>query len=123
MILMKDGRIYIEGKPNDIMVKEVLDTVYDHDFCIAGVNGKRKNIVSIIEEKMKHMKNLILLILSIGLITVLAGCNIIDGNNDETETVTIKQNITHASNRDDSNSKIEMIEEKIPLNPKKDCRF
>lgn len=41
MILMKDGRIYIEGKPNDIMVKEVLDTVYDHDFCIAGVNGKR----------------------------------------------------------------------------------
>lgn len=72
---------------------------------------------------MKHMKNLILLILSIGFIMVLAGCNIIDGNNDETETVTIKQNITHASNRDDSNSKIEMIEEKIPLNPKKIAVF
>jgi iron complex transport system ATP-binding protein len=41
MILMKDGEIYIEGDPNEIMVKEVLDTVYDHDFCIAGVNGKR----------------------------------------------------------------------------------
>ncbi len=68
---------------------------------------------------MKLMKNLVLSIISIGLITLLAGCNIVDDNNQEGDTITISQNITHAASQNDTDSKIEMIDEVIPVNPKK----
>lgn len=72
---------------------------------------------------MKLMKNLVLSILSIGIITLLAGCNIIENNNLERETITISQNITHAANQNDTDSRIEIIDEVIPVNPKKIAIF
>ncbi|VEU81011.1 iron ABC transporter ATP-binding protein [Haploplasma axanthum] len=41
IVAMKDGRIIKEGSPDEMMDKEILDHVFDHDFCIAGVNGKK----------------------------------------------------------------------------------
>ncbi len=41
IIAMKDGKIIKEGTPDQIMEKDVLDYVFDHEFCIAGVNGKK----------------------------------------------------------------------------------
>ncbi|WP_051615634.1 iron ABC transporter ATP-binding protein [Haploplasma modicum] len=41
IVAMKDGMIIAEGKTNDIINKEILDDVFDHDFCIAGFNGKK----------------------------------------------------------------------------------
>jgi iron complex transport system ATP-binding protein len=41
IIAMKDGKIVKEGTPDEIMDKGVLDYVFDHEFCIAGVNGKK----------------------------------------------------------------------------------
>jgi len=41
IVTLKDGIITNEGSPNEIIDKEILDEVFDHDFCIAGVNGKK----------------------------------------------------------------------------------
>lgn len=41
IVAMKDGKIITEGTPEEIIDKQVLDDVFDHDFCIAGINGKR----------------------------------------------------------------------------------
>lgn len=41
IVAMKDGKIIKEGSPDEIMEKQTLDYVYDHEFCIAGVNGKK----------------------------------------------------------------------------------
>ena len=41
IIAMKDGKIIKEGTPDQIMEKNILDYVFDHEFCIAGVNGKK----------------------------------------------------------------------------------
>jgi len=41
IVAMKDGRILAEGTTDDIIEKEVLDNVFDHDFCIAGIGGKK----------------------------------------------------------------------------------
>ncbi len=41
IIAMKDGKIIQEGTPDQIMEKDILDYVFDHEFCIAGVNGKK----------------------------------------------------------------------------------
>lgn len=41
IIAMKDGEIIHEGDVNYMMDKAKLDRVFDHDFCIAGVNGRK----------------------------------------------------------------------------------
>lgn len=41
IVAMKDGRIITEGITDDVIEKEVLDNVFDHDFCIAGIGGKK----------------------------------------------------------------------------------
>lgn len=41
IVAMKDGIITNEGSIDEMMEKEILDHVFDHDFCIAGVNGKK----------------------------------------------------------------------------------
>lgn len=41
IIAMKDGQIIHEGDINYMMDKAKLDHVFDHDFCIAGVNGRK----------------------------------------------------------------------------------
>src|SRR5690554_174316 len=41
IVTLKDGIITNEGSPNEIIDKEILDEVFNHDFCIAGVNGKK----------------------------------------------------------------------------------
>lgn len=41
IIAMKSGKIIKEGSPDEMMDKGVLDYVFDHEFCIAGVNGKK----------------------------------------------------------------------------------
>lgn len=41
IIAMKDGTILYEGTSDEMMDKAKLDHVFDHDFCIAGLNGKK----------------------------------------------------------------------------------
>lgn len=41
IVTLKDGQITNEGTPNEIIDKKILDEVFDHDFCIAGINGKK----------------------------------------------------------------------------------
>jgi len=41
IIAMKDGEIYSEGTVDEMMDKDKLDHIFDHDFCIAGVNGRK----------------------------------------------------------------------------------
>lgn len=41
IVAMKDGEILAEGDVNQMIEKDVLDRTFDHDFCIAGYNGKK----------------------------------------------------------------------------------
>lgn len=41
IVAMKDGVIVREGTSDEMMDKKTLDHVFDHDFCIAGLNGKK----------------------------------------------------------------------------------
>ncbi len=41
IIAMKDGEILAEGNTNDMVEKDILDRTFDHDFCIAGYNGRK----------------------------------------------------------------------------------
>lgn len=41
IVAMKDGKIVNEGSPNEIIDKDILDPIFDHDFCIAGIGGKK----------------------------------------------------------------------------------
>ncbi len=41
IIAMKDGQITDQGDVNYMMDKAILDHVFDHDFCIAGVQGRK----------------------------------------------------------------------------------
>ena len=41
IIAMKGGEILYEGVTNDIIEKQILDHVYDHDFCVECINGQK----------------------------------------------------------------------------------
>lgn len=41
IVAMKDGLIVAEGNPDQMIDKEVLDHVFNHDFCIAGYRGRK----------------------------------------------------------------------------------
>ena len=41
IIAMKNGEVLSEGKTDNIIEKEILDDVFDHNFCIAGIGGKK----------------------------------------------------------------------------------
>lgn len=41
IIAMKDGEVFKEGTPNEIIDKNVLDKIYEHEFNIADVQGKK----------------------------------------------------------------------------------
>lgn len=41
IVAMKDGKIASQGDIDTMMDKEKLDHIFDHDFCIAGVNGRK----------------------------------------------------------------------------------
>lgn len=41
VIAMKDGYIYKEDYVDKIIDKKILDFVFDHDFCVEGINGKK----------------------------------------------------------------------------------
>ena len=41
IVAMKEGQIIAKGKSEEMMDKKILDHIFDHDFCIAGVNGKK----------------------------------------------------------------------------------
>jgi iron complex transport system ATP-binding protein len=41
IVAMKDGEIVDQGDIDHMMDKEKLDHIFDHDFCIAGVNGRK----------------------------------------------------------------------------------
>jgi iron complex transport system ATP-binding protein len=41
IIAMKDGKIVEQGSIDYMMDKKILDHIFDHDFCIAGVNGRK----------------------------------------------------------------------------------
>ena len=43
IIAMKGGEILYEGETNDIIEKDILDHVYDHDFCVECINGHYHN--------------------------------------------------------------------------------
>jgi len=40
IVAMKDGRVFMEGAPRDVICPEVLNPVFDHDFHIAEHDGK-----------------------------------------------------------------------------------
>lgn len=41
IVAMKDGEIVEEGNPDTMIDKEILDHVFNHDFCIAGYKGRK----------------------------------------------------------------------------------
>jgi len=41
MIALKDGNIHYQGSPDEMLNKKILDEVFDHDFCIANVDGQK----------------------------------------------------------------------------------
>ncbi len=41
IIAMKDGEILAEGSVDEMIEKDILDRTFDHDFCIAGYNGRK----------------------------------------------------------------------------------
>ena len=41
IVAMKDGMIVEEGDPDTMIDKEILDHVFNHDFCIAGYKGRK----------------------------------------------------------------------------------
>ena len=41
IVAMKDGKIITEGNTNEVIEKDILDNVFDHNFCIAGIGGKK----------------------------------------------------------------------------------
>jgi iron complex transport system ATP-binding protein len=41
IVAMKDGEVFREGRPEDIITKEVLNPVFDHDFNICIQDGKK----------------------------------------------------------------------------------
>lgn len=53
IVAMKDGKIIGEGKTEDIIEKEILDNVFDHNFCIAGIGGKKVCVFHNILENKK----------------------------------------------------------------------
>ncbi len=57
LVAMKDGVIVKEGTPEEIVDKDILDNIFDHDFCIAGVNGKKICVYhEYFEEDLKTLK-------------------------------------------------------------------
>ena len=57
LVAMKDGVIVNEGTPEKIVDKSILDNIFDHDFCIAGVGGKKICVYhEYFEENMKTLK-------------------------------------------------------------------
>ena len=54
IVAMKDGMITDQGDVNYMMDKNILDHVFDHDFCIAGVQGKK---VCIYYNQNQDLKN------------------------------------------------------------------
>ncbi len=58
IIAMKDGRIVEEGTVDYMMDKSILDHIFDHDFCIAGVNGRKVciyyNQIEPVQETVQH---------------------------------------------------------------------
>lgn len=53
IVAMKDGRIVSEGKTDDIIEKDILDNVFDHNFCVAGIGGKKVCVYHNIVENTK----------------------------------------------------------------------
>lgn len=52
IVAMKDGKVISEGKTDDIIEKDILDDVFDHNFCIAGIGGKKVCVFhNILEDK------------------------------------------------------------------------
>lgn len=41
IVAMKDGEVVNEGNPDEMIDKEILDHVFNHDFCIAGYKGRK----------------------------------------------------------------------------------
>src|SRR5690554_1633772 len=41
IIAIKDGEVYFDGPSKDVMVEQTLNGIYDADFCIREVDGKR----------------------------------------------------------------------------------
>lgn len=41
IVALKDGQVVYQGSVDYMMDKTKLDDIFDHDFCIAGVNGKK----------------------------------------------------------------------------------
>ena len=117
IIAMKDGKIIKEGTPDEIMDKGILDYVFDHEFCIAGVNGK-KYCIYYQEFRGEYMKKIALVLsIVVGLVS-LAGCQIVSDDKNYPETVTITQSVTKATSRDDENASKQTVTEVIPTNPK-----
>lgn len=53
IVAMKDGQIIKEGPPSEIIDKKILDEVFDHDFCIAGINGQKICVYNNVFEQLE----------------------------------------------------------------------
>lgn len=60
-IAIKDGRVQFEGNMDDLMHVEVLNEIYDHQFCIREVDGKKFCVYhNILDAQIKNSKEGIL---------------------------------------------------------------
>lgn len=53
IVAMKDGMVINEGTPDEMIDKDILDPIFDHDFCIAGVGGKKVCVYHNILEEVR----------------------------------------------------------------------
>ncbi|MFA5470480.1 MAG: ATP-binding cassette domain-containing protein [Acholeplasmataceae bacterium] len=58
IVAMKDGMITDQGDVNYMMDKAILDHVFDHDFCIAGVQGRKVCIYYNQQDGLKDNENI-----------------------------------------------------------------
>jgi len=58
IVAMKDGMITDQGDVNYMMDKTILDHVFDHDFCIAGVQGRKVCIYYNQQDGLKDNENI-----------------------------------------------------------------
>lgn len=53
IIAIKDGEVYFEGPAHDLMVENTLNSIYDSNFCIREVDGKRICIYHKLNQKLE----------------------------------------------------------------------
>jgi iron complex transport system ATP-binding protein len=56
VVAIKDGKVYFEGSAQDLMEEQTINHIYDSNFCIREVDGKRICIYHKLHEQIKNME-------------------------------------------------------------------